>query len=86
MRVVKFLILKVLELGLIFGVIPFIGTLTTEKQESYWGYLLTGLFSILVSIVGIAIVLIIVYALLKWINLNWKIVNKGEGIYWIETL
>lgn len=44
----------------------------------------------LTTIVFVFAILVIMYFLfiviLRWIDWNWKIINNGKGIYWIECL
>ena len=87
-KIVLFSLLKVVEIGAIVFVPYWVGKLAgTHVPPPFpglWGCWIVGVMCfvlLLLSIIGGAT---IIFVLLKFINFNWKIVNGGVGIRWIE--
>lgn len=91
-KMLLFLLLKVIELSIIFLIPYLIGKTKiavnifslNKEHVSVIGNWLMGILVIFFGIVLLVGGCFIIFIVLQWINFNWKIVNKGKGIYWIE--
>ena len=92
-KLLQFFGLKIVEISAILFIPYGIGNISIINKHillqpsSFYAHWLVGFLGIgIVVLTTLSIWFIIGHGLLRWINFNWKLVNKGDGIYWIECL
>lgn len=90
-KILLFLGLKSLELSTLIFLPCLIGRLAIKfmpkifnDMSSNFGLWFTGILVVMFLISGIILLALILYSISRFTNFNWKIVNKGRGIRWLE--
>jgi hypothetical protein len=87
-KLVLFLLLKIAEIFVFVTMPYYIGELSGIGGDlnNVFVCWLAGAFVLVVLMVALVCMLGVIYFILRWINFNWKIVNGGKGITWIDNI